>query len=767
MDLSNEEKEFEHLRLKEVRSVLVENIKYLDQRVSEEHHRVIDQKRKIIQSRETEQVDQAQEIQKFYHYNQDLIHDYGALKKFRELYHSPYFARIDFRKEGQTDRIYIGLGSLMDAENKNILIYDWRTPISSIFYEYELGPVIYESNRGPIEGELLLKRQYKIIDGKIVYMFNTNLKIDDEMLQEILGKSKSGQMEQIVTTIQREQNRIIRDDDCDLLIVQGPAGSGKTSIALHRVAFLLYKYRQELDASNMAIFSPNRLFSDYISRVLPELGEENIRQYTFYDCVDDYLKPYLKNQEMESPISQLEYIYSQRVNENDTDNVRIKCIEYKNSSEFYNLIKSYADYLEEQRMEFKTIKYLNQVIITEDELHKLWSNSYSFLPVGRRFKKLKRKILYKIRPIKMKRFKELKNKLKRENPEYSILSESVLTRASIKELRDELQPLKNMINKWDNIKLISTYKELFSDDEIWSESISKSPEVNVCNANGEFSISDVAAIKEYTSNSLKSNVYYEDFVPLVYLRLRLWGNQDRELLKIKYVLIDEAQDYSLLHYEIFRLIMPKSRFTILGDINQLIHPYQGINKYQGIADIFTVKESMKMELGKSYRSTPQIMEFASALLPGKQMISAVNRAGFIPEVTVTDEKGQYEIIKSSIYELEEAGAKSIAVVGKTAKSCQEMYLQLNQIDIKMLSADEDKYIGGKVLLPSYLVKGLEFDAVIIVIDELNKYQDDEQHLFYTICTRALNHLKIFSCGQMPPLIMQIDKSKYIYELKVN
>ncbi len=761
MDLSNEEKEFERLRLKEVRSVLAGNIKHLEQRVSEENHRVIDQKRKIIKSRETEQVDQAQEIQKFYQYNQDLIHDYRALKKFRELYGSPYFARIDFREAGQTDKIYIGLGSLMDAENKSVLIYDWRAPISSIFYEYELGPVVYESNRGSIKGELLLKRQYKIIDGNIVYMFNTNLKIDDEMLQEILGKSKSGQMEQIVTTIQREQNRIIRDDDYDLLIVQGPAGSGKTSIALHRVAFLLYKYRQVLDASNMAIFSPNRLFSDYISRVLPELGEENIRQYTFYDCVDGYVKPYLKNQEIESPLNQLEYIYSHRENEIDLDNARIKSIEYKNTSEFYNLIKNYATYLEQQSMDFTTINYSNKVILTEEELHKLWFDSYSFLPVGRRFKKLKRKILYKIRPIKMKRFLEIKNRLNREEPEYAILSEAALVRDSIKELRKELQPLKDMINKWDNIKLISNYKELFSDDEIWSESISKSPEVIGSNANREFSISDVAVIKEYTSNSLKSNVYYEDFVPLVYLSLRLWGNQDRELSKIKYVLIDEAQDYSLLHYEIFKLLMPKTRFTVLGDINQLIHPYQGIKKYQGITDIFTAKKSIKMELGKSYRSTPQIMEFASELLPGEQKISAVNRVGVLPEVTETDEKGQYETIKSSIYELEEAGAKSIAVVGKTAESCQKLYSQLKQIDIKMLAADEDKYKGGKVLLPSYLVKGLEFDAVIIVIDESNNYQDDEQHLFYTICTRALNHLKIFSCGQIPSLIKQIDKSKYI------
>lgn len=762
MDLSNHEKEFEQLRLKEVRSVLAENIKHLERRVSEENYKVIDQKKKIIKSRETEQVDQAQEIQKFYHYNQDLIHDYRALKKFRELYHSPYFARIDFREEGQTDRIYIGLGSLMDAENKNVLIYDWRAPISSIFYEYELGPVIYESNRGPIEGELLLKRQYKIIDGKIVYMFNTNLKIDDEMLQEILGKSKSGQMEQIVTTIQREQNRIIRDDDYDLLIVQGPAGSGKTSIALHRVAFLLYKYRQNLDASNMAIFSPNRLFSDYISRVLPELGEENIRQYTFYDCVEDYIKIYLKNQQMESPINQLEYIYSQRVNENDMDNVRIKSIEFKNSSKFYNIIKSYADYIEKQRMEFKTVKYLNQVIITKEELHDLWFNSYSFLPVGRRFKKLKRKILFKIRPIKMKRFKEIKNILKREEPEYAILSEAALVRDSIKELRKELQPLKDMINRWDNIKLISIYKDLFSKEDIWSKIHSQSTEVFGSYENEEFT-SDIAGIKKYTSNSLKSNVYYEDFVPLVYLSLRLWGNQDRELSKIKYVLIDEAQDYSLLHYEIFKLLMPKTRFTILGDINQLIHPYQGIKKYHGITDIFTAKKSIKMELGKSYRSTPQIMEFASELLPGEQKISAVNRVGVLPELIMTEGERQYEIIKSIISNLEEAGAKSIALVGKTAKSCQKLYSQLKQVDIKILSADEDKYQGGKVLLPSYLVKGLEFDAVIIIVDEINNYQSDEQHLFYTMCTRALNHLNIIISGQIPSLIKQIDRSKYVIQ----
>ena len=210
------------------------------------------------------------------------------LNKLERLKKSPYFGRIDFTEKGvsDTEEIYIGITSFFD-ERGDILIYDWRAPVAGIFYDFELGPASYRCMDGIIEGTVSLKRQYRITEDRLDYMLDTGIKIDDELLQEILSKNADEKMRNIVTTIQKEQNRIIRDEGHQLLMVQGVAGSGKTSIALHRIAYLLYKYRDEnMTSGNILIFSPNTVFNDYISNVLPELGEENMQQTTF----DEYIE---------------------------------------------------------------------------------------------------------------------------------------------------------------------------------------------------------------------------------------------------------------------------------------------------------------------------------------------------------------------------------------------------------------------------------------------------------------------------------------------
>lgn len=187
---------------------------------------------------------------------------------------NPYFARIDFIENGESDveQIYIGISMVQNERTLEILVYDWRAPISGMFYDYDTGRAGFDTPSGRIEGELVLKRQFKIENGKIKYMFDSDVKIDDDVLQEVLGQSKDEKMKTIVTSIQREQNKAIRDEGHKLLIVEGPAGSGKTSIALHRVAFLLYRYRNSISSDSVVILSPNDMFNDYISDVLPELG---------------------------------------------------------------------------------------------------------------------------------------------------------------------------------------------------------------------------------------------------------------------------------------------------------------------------------------------------------------------------------------------------------------------------------------------------------------------------------------------------------------
>ena len=204
-------------------------------------------------------------------------------KRFKKMQDSPFFGRVDFRYDGdeEAETFYIGIGNLSESAGSLPLVYDWRAPVSGLFYDYDKGPASYEAPSGIFEGEVTSKWQYKIRKGKMLYEFESDVKIDDEILGAELGSNGEVQLKNIVRTIQKEQNEIIRNTKDKIMVIQGAAGSGKTSVALHRIAYLLYHDRENLKSSNVLILSPNGVFADYISHILPELGEENIREMSF------------------------------------------------------------------------------------------------------------------------------------------------------------------------------------------------------------------------------------------------------------------------------------------------------------------------------------------------------------------------------------------------------------------------------------------------------------------------------------------------------
>ncbi len=277
-------------------------------------------------------------------------HASKKLSKLRRMQDVPYFGRIDFIEEGDStqEQIYIGISTLTDASGEDFLIYDWRAPISSVYYDYQPGPAQYVTPGGVIQGILEKKWQYLIRGGVLQSMFDTSLTIGDEILQQVLGKGTDKHMHSIVATIQQEQNRIIRHDRGRLLIVHGAAGSGKTSAALQRIAYLLYKYRESMNADQIILFSPNTMFNSYVSNVLPELGEENMQQVTFQEYLNHRLS---KEFQVENPYEQLEYVLT--ATNTPSYRSRVASIRFKASPLFFEAIESYRKSLALSGMLFK------------------------------------------------------------------------------------------------------------------------------------------------------------------------------------------------------------------------------------------------------------------------------------------------------------------------------------------------------------------------------------------------------------------------------
>ena len=298
------------------------------------------------------------------------------LLKLFKIQNNPYFGRVIF-KNNEINDIYIGITHVED--NDTYYVHDWRSPICNLFYDYEVGPGEYQVEDNIIKGDITLKRQYTIKDGKLIHVFDNNINIDDELLQEVLASESNDKMKNIVNTIQAEQNRVIRNTEDKNLIVQGIAGSGKTSVALHRIAFLLYKI-EGLNSNNVLIFSPNDVFSEYISNVLPELGEANTIQTTINDFLTSRIKEFKK---VESFTSFIERSYKEKSN--------FDFIKYKQSDEIYDDIDKYIEFIDEN-IKVKEDLITRYYSYTKEELNYLFSKRYKKFPIIERLKVISEKL---------------------------------------------------------------------------------------------------------------------------------------------------------------------------------------------------------------------------------------------------------------------------------------------------------------------------------------------------------------------------------------
>ncbi|MEG0855257.1 MAG: RNA polymerase recycling motor HelD [Terrisporobacter sp.] len=670
--------------------------------------------------------------------NQKRSHEFNAKQesKYEKMLKSPYFGRIDFKEEYEleSEKCYIGLSNLT-TDDFDFLVYDWRAPISSMFYDYETGSASYECPQGTISGEITTKRQYKINDRKIEYMFDSNLSIDDEMLQELLSKSADDKMKGIVTSIQKEQNQVIRNEDYKNLIVQGAAGSGKTSVALHRIAYLLYKHRDRITAENIIIFSPNNIFNDYISNVLPQLGEENMYQTTFKDYMHEVLGNRFKK---ETPSEMMEYILDS--NESSAYDYRVNNINFKTSVEFVNILKEYVHYLETNKRHFEDIIIRDEVIISAKEIQHLFLKEFADRPFKKRLEKIKSRILFLIEPYEKAWRKEIYKEL--ESSGY-YLDRQEMKEESKLAVRKHLKDVYDKISRMTYFNSVSIYRNMF---KYSNKALNK--------LSDKYGSDFINNIKTYTIENLnENNLYYEDQVALLYFKIALG-----EILpssQIKYVIIDEAQDYTPLQYEIFYRLFKSAKMTMLGDINQSINPFMNVGDYNNIYNI-SKEDTCIINLTKTYRSTAEITKFARKLLVNNLSDEYVARHGDEPTLINFNHKDKMnKQLIEEIRNVKEKNYKSIGVITKTARETNELYslLQSNNIEISSITKDDDSFTDGIVVIPSYLAKGLEFD-VVFIYDASNKSynNEDERLLLYTCCTRALHVLNIYYVGEITDLL---------------
>ncbi|TLS36050.1 RNA polymerase recycling motor HelD [Pseudalkalibacillus caeni] len=692
------------------------------------------------------------------------------LKKLTRMKDSPYFGRFDFQEEGEkeAEKIYIGIASLMDENEEDFLVYDWRAPISSMYYDYSPGPAQYEVMDGTISGEMEVKRQFIIRNGTIKGMFDTGITIGDELLQEVLSNAASTKMNSIVATIQKEQNQIIRHEKSKTLIVQGVAGSGKTSAALQRVAYLLYRYRQIMSADNILLFSPNPLFNSYVATVLPQLGEENMMQTTLQQYIESQLE---QRMELEGPAEQMEYILTERGQQGYE--ARRSGIKFKAGLEYKALLDHYFDSLSNSGIVFNELTFRGETLISTEEMEDYFYSLDDSYPISNRIDQLKDWLLEMLnKAAKQERKKdwvamesELLDKEDYLNAYKKLQEKQSFNEDTFDDFEREekflarlivnrhFKPLRRFVKTLRFLDVKETYANLFKNRHVAEEANKLFPE-------------DWGSICDQSLKALDQNIlYWEDAIPYLYLKDQLSGRTPN--LNIRHVLIDEAQDYSPFQFEYLKNLFPYSGVTLLGDFNQAIYAHTFGTKTL-LAKESSEEESVeKISLKRSYRSTREIVEFTKGLIENGEEIEAFNREGTKPVLIETNDRASLNTaIVSRIKDFQSKGYESVAVICKTMKETKAAFQDLhNEIPIKMITEETYTFEKGVTVIPAYLAKGIEFDAVVLY-DASQYSRESERKLFYTACTRAMHELAILSIGD-PGLFMNEAQSDTYIALEEN
>ncbi len=616
------------------------------------------------------------------------------LKELTILRETPYFAKMVINETGEEEQFYIGRFGLNRDNDFEPLVVDWRAPIASVFYGGKLGRLSYNAPKGTVDLDVLLKRQFIIKKGHLEGMFDSSTEIKDEILQMVLSKNAGEKLKDIIMTIQEEQDKLIRYDRSKTIVINGVAGSGKTTVALHRVAYLLYNYRSILE-NKVLIIGPNNIFMDYISSVLPSLGESGIRQTTFMEFAEGIIRnadiiPFKESME----------------NFINGDEKHISEFKYKESDKFLKTLKDFVTDLDNSYFKIQAVSFYGNIIVAGDEIEKMFREYFKDMPLFRRSIKIKRIIRSKIKDESYRLVNEINRKHQEKVNSLGAgdraLEENHLEfirKINIKEVVKEAVRVKRELCWLDNPDITDIYNKF---------------------------------------NQYK-RLTFEDLSPILYLYIKLTGVKLG--YDVKHIVIDEAQDFSRLQFTVLKEITGCKSFTITGDVNQRIIPASDGVPMMDIHELYTDCDVEYFNLKTSYRSTSQIMEYSKKFLKNMDIVPLARKGSEVQAKDFTDIKMLTESIIIKLKEYKEKGYESIAVICKTIREAEIIGNGIKEsMHINIFNSEDSLYKGGEVVIPSYYAKGMEFDCVINVFTSGIQEGYDENKLKYVMATRALHEM---------------------------
>lgn len=659
---------------------------------------------------------------------------------------NPYFARIDFKAITDSDfkEIYIGRNGI--SKDGKVLITDWRAPISSLYYDSSTGKTSYKSPTGDVLGEVALKRQYDIENGKLIEYFDVDLVSSDNLLQKYLNANNDSRLKSIVATIQSEQNDIIRRPIDENVIIQGVAGSGKTTVALHKIAYLVYNYINSVKQSQYLVIGPNPVFIKYIKTVLPDLDVSGVSQLTFEQFAKDYI-----GEEIEINPSNKKISASIAGKSNDID-------KFKSSMLYKNMVENFFElYL--KGIVSKPLKLNDFVVLTEEEMAPIFARALEEQHAtlqGRVDATIERLIDY------------VKNNVDSILTRYNEYENNLFKNASLEE-RESLRKkfIKERIEIQKNCSAtIRKYfaKAVLSPIKLYRLFISMLDDFNI------YGYKKINELKKTTMANIKGNKYdFEDLAALLYLKLRTEPN--RQYSNIKHTVIDEAQDLGIFNFYVLKKCLPTSTFSIFGDLAQSIYDYRGIDNWDEVNSLIFNNKANIVNFNKSYRTTASIMNVADAISESINLGKSdlVVRQGLpvsFDEAPTSNEL--VEQIANKIKEYKEKGYKTIAVISKTDLLSRYINDDLRELGIVIPNVTEKDDVSldefSVCTISNQLAKGLEFDAVILnnVNDKIYSCDSTlDMKLLYVAVTRALHELDVTYNGKLPEVLQKFvtEKSK--------